>query len=122
LTGPIGLPILPRTSRTAGCERDEYPSRRRPRDPAAGASRDGDDGEWTREPPDRTERGGCDRPTSRLRRRAPAIAGSADRPRRGPSVTRARLRRRRVVPRKVRPFVPSDGRSVDSGAPARRHR
>ena len=33
----------PRTSRTAGCERDEYPSRRRPRDPAVGASRNDDD-------------------------------------------------------------------------------
>ena len=50
----------PRTSRTAGCERDEYPSRRRPRDPAVGASRNDDDGGWTREPPDRT-RGGVSR-------------------------------------------------------------
>jgi hypothetical protein len=37
-----------------GCERDEYPSGRRQRDPVAGGNRSGDDREWTREPPDRT--------------------------------------------------------------------
>ena len=67
-----------------GNERDEYPSARRSRDPVVGANRGGDDGEWTREPPDRTDAStasptGTDEPTSRLRRRAPAIQGSADR-------------------------------------------
>ena len=56
-----------------------------------GGNRDGDAGEWTREPPDRT--GAI---PSRLRRRAPAIQGSADRrpgstdPSADPSVRRVR--------------------------------
>jgi len=46
---------------------------------------------------------------SRLRRRAPAIQGSADRPRQRPVGHGVRHRRMRVAPRKARPFVP--GRS-----------
>ena len=101
--GPLALTVrrLPRTippTEQVGCERDEYPSRHRHRDPAAGGSRDGDDGEWTREPPDRTRTTDADAgsgPASRLRRRAPAIQGSADRTpsrtaARGPSVTEVR--------------------------------
>jgi hypothetical protein len=72
--------ILRATSRRTGDERDEYPSKRRQRDPVAGGNRGGGGGEWTREPPDRTEATSetVTRP-SRLRRRAPAIQGSADR-------------------------------------------
>ena len=73
------------SNRIAGCERDEYPSWRRQRDPVAGGNRGDGGGEWTREPPDRTWSGnGHD--ASRLRRRAPAIQGSADRRRGRPSV------------------------------------
>ena len=65
----------------------------------------GDGGEWTREPPDRTA---AQAAPSRLRRRAPAIQGSADRDGHvpTPSVRQVRHRRMRVAPRKARPFVP----------------
>src|SRR6185503_2069819 len=54
---------------------------------------------------------------SRLRRRAPAIQGSADRPRKRPVGPRVRHRRMRVAPRKARPFVP--GRMVVSDSRTR---
>src|ERR1035437_4789168 len=59
--------------------------------------------------------------SSRLRRRAPAIAGSADRAHlgaiRGGSVGQSAADcRRRVVPRKVRPFVPGTRGRFDSAA------
>ena len=110
----------PPTSRRAGCERDEYPScvDRETRwlvETGATAARNGPGSLRT----ERQARSGDARaPPSRLRRRAPAIQGSADRhgpgtdrtP--GPSVTRVRHRRMRVAPRKARPFVPGTiGRS-----------
>src|SRR5207249_3837115 len=52
---------------------------RRLRDPVAGGNRGDGGGEWTRESPDRTFGFGR---ASRLRRRALAIEGSADRPHR----------------------------------------
>ena len=59
------------------------------------------------------------RTTSRLRRRAPALKGSADRPGNQVPSVRERHRRMWVAPRKVRPFVPADGRSfLDSRAPS----
>ena len=67
-------PILRATSRRAGCERDEYPSHVDPetrRLVRAGTTTTGNGPGSLR-----TERG---RPSSRLRRRAPAIQGSADR-------------------------------------------
>ena len=86
------------------------------RDPVVGGNRDGDGGEWTREPPDRT--GAI---PSRLRRRAPAIPGSADRRQTAPDPRPTRRsgecgrRRMRVAPRKARPFVPGDdGPFLDS--------
>src|ERR1019366_10560194 len=60
--------------------------------------------------------------SSRLRRRAPAIAGSADRAhlgaiRDGSVGQSAADCRRRVVPRKVRPFVPGTRGRLDSRVP-----
>jgi hypothetical protein len=104
----------PRTSRTAGCERDEYPSHVAPeirRLVRAGATPTGNGPGSLRTEREAAAAAGA----SRLRRRAPAIQGSADRsPRKraGPSVTRVRHRRMRVAPRKARPFVPeTNGRS-----------
>ena len=79
LTPRGGPPILRPTSRRTGCERDEYPSHVDPEIRWLVETGDDDDREWTREPPDRT-RSGMAAHASRLRRRAPAIQGSADRP------------------------------------------
>ena len=69
--------------------------------------------EWTREPPDRTEVER--RRPSRLRRRAPAIQGSASRATvRAVSAGHmsAATAETRVAPRKARPFVPGGRRVV----------
>ena len=83
----------------------------------AGGNRSGDGGEWTREPPDRTATTERRRGPSRLRRRAPAIQGSADRRIERPPVGHeVRHRRMRVAPRKARPFVPGRKVVLDSRA------
>src|SRR5512144_130722 len=62
---------------------------RRQRDPVAGGNRSGGGGKWTREPPDRTASDAATRrQPSRLRRRAPAIEGSADRQDRDSGIAR----------------------------------
>ena len=99
--------ILRATSRIAGDERDEYPSSvgRETRWLVETGATTAGNGPGSL----RTERHAGDRDPSRLRRRAPAIQGSADREgtgHTGPSVTRVRQRRMRVAPRKARPFVP----------------
>jgi hypothetical protein len=111
LTPRRAPPILPAYNRISGDERDEYPSFPRQREPAAGGSRCEDDGEWTREPPDRTAAQAAPVGSGAGRQR---YHGSTDRPAAGPSA-RERPRgpgcRRRVAPRKARPFVPV-GRKV----------
>ena len=92
-----------------GCERDEYPSLRRIRDPVAGVNRDGDDEEWTREPPDRTDRPRGDAlqvPVGSGAERQRYRAAPIGRPRAVPVGHRVRHSRIRVAPRKARPFVP----------------
>ncbi len=114
LTVRAGPTHTPPTSRTAGCERDEYPSHVEPeirRLVRAGATPTGNGPGSLRTEREAAAAAGA----SRLRRRAPAIQGSADRSprtRTGSSVTRVRHRRMRVAPRKARPFVPeTNGRS-----------
>jgi hypothetical protein len=66
----------------------------------------------------RTERGVASATdASRLRRRAPAIQGSADRRHGRPVGHEVRHRRKRVAPRKARPFVPeTKGRLIPGAA------
>src|SRR4029079_4222715 len=102
------LPYSRPTSRRTGCERDEYPSSvgtetRWLVETGATAAGNGPGSL-------RTQR----RKLSRLRRRAPAIQGSADRPRKRPVGQRVRHRRMRVAPRKARPFVPGRLVALDS--------
>ena len=112
-----GPPRLPATSRRTGDERDEYPSHVDPETRRLVRAGTTTTREWTREPPDRT---GAARAAdvSRLRRRAPAIQGSADRSSRTTRTTRrsgrVRHRRMRVAPRKARPFVPGRRSFSDS--------
>ena len=90
------------------------------RDPAAGASRDGGGGEWTREPPDRTRGGEDGRAGGRGRSGRPVGSGAErqryraapidrpgdDRVPDGPPVMSAAHRRTWVAPRKVTTFRP----------------
>src|SRR5262245_17993263 len=101
LTRDAAASILPAYITKSGCERDEYPSRvdRETRWLVETGAATAVNGPWSL----RTER----RTPSRLRRRAPAIQGRADRrPQGQPVGDRVRHRRMRVAPRKARPFVP----------------
>src|SRR5450759_2179921 len=107
-------PILPPTTEH-GHRSGRVPGVRHHRDPAAGASRDGGGGEWTREPPDRTRggedgraggRGRSGRPVGSGAQRQRYRAAPIDRP--GdegapddPPVMSAAQRRTWVAPRKV---------------------
>src|SRR5207245_8415062 len=97
LTRSGAPPILRATSRRTGCERDEYPSRvgREIRwlvETGAAAAGNGPGSLRTQRRASRDDEIGPWRDPSRLRRRAPAIQGSADR--RGPRERTAARRSR----------------------------